>query len=112
MIKKMVVFVVLMMGVTVLGCLPTQKQVKKVEEPPKEFRWVSAENGLSVRNAPSAVGEKIGVVLFGTKLLVISEDENVLTIAGREGQWTEVSWEDNQGWVFGGFLSDEEVVKE
>lgn len=98
----LLVILLLLMGT--LGCATSQQQVSQ-----KQFRWVAAKGGLSVRNAPSTSGEKINVIVFGTQVLLISEKGSSIELAGKMGRWSEVSWDGKTGWVFGGFLSNNQI---
>lgn len=86
------------------GCATIQQQSSE-----QQFRWVAAKRGLSVRNVPSSSGEKINVVAFGTQVLLLSEKEKSIELAGKVGRWTEVYWNGNTGWVFGGFLNNNKI---
>ena len=111
---KPILFVILTLLIGVLGCAETRQQIVQ-EEPIEEsmqYRWVSAKAGLTVRNKPGASGEKIGAIPFGAEVLLISEEENYVVLAGRKGRWSKISWFGPDGWVFGGFLSNKDVTQE
>ncbi len=113
---KPILFVILILILLIgsLGCAGSRQQIAQ-EEPMEEtmqYRWVSAKAGLAVRNKPGASGEKIGAIPFGAEVLLISEEENDLVLAGRKGRWSKISWFGPDGWVFGGFLSNTDVTQE
>ena len=104
---KPLVLVVLFLLIGTYGCGTIQQQSSE-----DQFRWVAAKRGLSVRNSPSSSGEKINVVAFGTKVLLLSEKEKSIELAGKVGRWTDVYWDGNTGWVFGGFLTNNKIDQE
>ena len=101
---KPLLLVILFLVMGTYGCATIQKQSSE-----DQFRWVAAKRGLSVRNAPSSSGKKIDVVAFGTRVLLLSEKEESIELAGKVGRWTEVYWAGNTGWVFGGFLTNNKI---
>lgn len=115
---KPILFVILTLLIGVLGCAGNGQQVvqeEPIEKPMEEsmrYRWVSPKSGLVVRDKAGASSEKIGAIPFGTKVLLLSEEENYVKLAGRKGKWSKVSWFGREGWVFGGFLSSEDVTPE
>lgn len=70
-----------------------------------ESRWITAEKGLRMREAPSETAKIITLVPQGTEVTFIGEDDREMTIGGAKGKWTKVSWQGREGWAFGGFLS-------
>ena len=111
---KPIVFVILILLIAALGCAENRQQIVQEEpmEEPEQYRWVSGKGGLTVRSKPDASGEKVGAIPFGAEVLLISEEENYVELAGRKGRWSKISWYGPDGWVFGGFLSKEEVAIE
>ena len=69
--------------------------------------YVNSVNGLRVRNFPGEEGERIGVLDHFTEVSVVREEGNTVTIGGASGKWTYVETNAIQGWVFGGFLSNQ-----
>jgi len=67
--------------------------------------FVNAPDGLRVRDFPSINAEQIGILDNLTEVIVIREDEMMVSIGGIQGQWTFIESGNIQGWVFGGFLS-------
>ena len=115
---KPLLFVILILLIGSLGCAENRQQIvqeEPIEKPMEEsmqYRWVSAKAGLAVRNKPGASGEKIGAIPFGAEVLLLTEEENYVELAGRKGRWSKISWFGPDGWVFGGFLSSEDVTQE
>lgn len=72
----------------------------------KDYRWIRADVGLRMRSTPSLQGKKLGVIPFGERVVLLEERGELLTIAGAKGRWSRVRWNENEGWVFGGFLAE------
>lgn len=93
------------------GCYPTVTlfDENETEESIEEYdflRWISAEDGLSVRSEPSLDGEWIELIDHGTAVTIIEEDDKLVRIHGTSGYWTYIDYATGEGWVFGGFISD------
>jgi hypothetical protein len=71
---------------------PTQKNIN-------EPRWVNAESGLKLRSGPGTDFDTLDVIPYG-------DEVELVTIDGTMGKWSMVRWQKNEGWVFGGFLSE------
>jgi len=71
-----------------------------------EYRYISATDGLRLRNRPSLSGGKICVIPYNEKVYLIKETGEKETIDGITGRWSLVSWKSYQGWVFGGYLTE------
>ena len=67
--------------------------------------YVNAQAGLRVRNQPDLNSDRIGLLDDQSKVYVITEYENSVSIDGIDGRWTFVVTDYIEGWVFGGFLS-------
>jgi len=67
--------------------------------------YVNASAGLRVRKSPNLNGDRIGVLDFGTEVIIIKEDHNVIYIDEVEGKWVFIE-SPIEGWVFSGFLGD------
>ncbi|MCB1308628.1 MAG: SH3 domain-containing protein [Leptospiraceae bacterium] len=72
-----------------------------------ETKFVSADGGLRMRQAPSLESARTLTIPDGSPVLIYETTGESLTISGRSGKWTRVDFEGNEGWVFGGFLVDE-----
>ncbi|MCB1160778.1 MAG: SH3 domain-containing protein [Leptospiraceae bacterium] len=71
------------------------------------FKYVTPKSGLIMRSKPSTSGKKLGLIPFKSKVKIIEESKEVLTISGATGRWTKVNYNKQDAWVFGGFLGDE-----
>ncbi len=67
-------------------------------------RWIMEKQGVRMREVPDTNGKLIALIPYASKVELISEKGESLTIAGATGKWSEVKWNEKKGWVFGGFL--------
>jgi len=74
------------------------------QENTEESRWVTADVGLNMRDSPNLKAEKISLIPYGEKVLLIEETGDLITISGATGKWSKIKWKGKIGWVFGGFL--------
>ncbi|MBN1798813.1 MAG: SH3 domain-containing protein [Spirochaetales bacterium] len=74
-----------------------------------ESRWITADIGLRIRKGPGLNYEKIGLIPFAEKVMLLEETGNTLTIQGATGKWSKIDWHGTIGWVFGGFLTDDDA---
>ena len=82
-----------------------QTNAQETSDFPKSM-WASAKSGLRMRDAPNLNANKLKTIPYAQKVNVIQESGDILSLAKTQGKWTEVQWESNRGWVYGGFLSD------
>jgi hypothetical protein len=68
-------------------------------------RYVNTGDGLNMRRAPSVSSERIRTIPFGSRVTVISISENRITIDNISSSWYQIRFENDVGWVFGGYLS-------
>ncbi len=65
---------------------------------------VSAAGGLRMRAEPNTSANRITTIPDGSAVQILSTSGEEIELAGKRGKWTEVQYEDQSGWVFGGFL--------
>ncbi|MBN2077389.1 MAG: SH3 domain-containing protein [Spirochaetes bacterium] len=70
-----------------------------------ESRWITADKGLRMREAPSETAKIIILIPHGSEVSFLEEQGREMTIGGAKGKWTKISWKGREGWAFGGFLS-------
>lgn len=82
--------------------------------------YVTAENGLIVRDSPSKTGERIGKIPFAEKVQIIEKTDIELSIRDEgetlRGHWVKVEYLEDEfdipiGYVFDGYLSSKKVFK-
>jgi len=74
-----------------------------------ESRWVTADTGLNMRDAPKLNAKKIGLIPCGEQVLLIEETGRLITISGATGRWSKIKWKGRIGWVFGAFLTNKYI---
>ncbi len=67
-------------------------------------RWVIADSGLRMRDAPDERGNKIDTIPYNSEVVLLEEIGDVVKISDVIGKWSKVEWNAKKGWVFGGFL--------
>jgi hypothetical protein len=76
------------------------------EDPPSEYRYVTALSGLSLREFDNLQSEKIAKMPYGTKVKVISsEGKQTMNVSGIKGAMDEVEFNHKKGFAFNGYLS-------
>ncbi|MCB1143870.1 MAG: SH3 domain-containing protein [Leptospiraceae bacterium] len=89
----------------------TQSQPDPIELEEESFEpvemYVSSTSGLIIRSKPNLESEKIGLIPYGTKVLVSKRDPNAeyVEILNKSGSWRKIQYEGKKGYVFDGFLS-------
>ena len=91
-------------ALAIVACALVTISVSCKKDAADSARWVVEKQGVRMREAPDASGKLIAVVPYASKMELVSEKNESLTIAGATGKWTEVKWNEKKGWVFGGFL--------
>ena len=78
-----------------------QNQEQNVAE---ESRYLLADR-VYLRNCDGTSCKKRGVLAIGTKLTVLEKSEKTLVINGIQSNWYKVRTQDNEGWIWGGFIA-------
>jgi hypothetical protein len=74
-------------------------------------RWVNATVGLRIRDNANLDSNVIGAIPYGEKVILLHEQDKEEEIDGIMGRWSRIRWQDKEGWVFGGFLQKDEIVR-
>lgn len=69
--------------------------------------WVNSAAGLMVSMEPGLEDTGMGTLEDRTAVVVLSEEKEIVNLQGKSGKWTRIHYKSGEGWVFGGFLSDE-----
>ena len=77
-----------------------------VERSPLIKLFVNAEGGLRMRDKGSTSGSIITTIPNFSEIELIEEDQNNITISGKTGKWSKIRYNNIEGWVFGGFLTN------
>ena len=71
-----------------------------------DYMYVTAASGLSLREFSNLDSEKLAIMPYGTKLKVISLEENeTMNVSGIKGGMNEVEYNNKRGFAFNGYLS-------
>jgi hypothetical protein len=73
--------------------------------------YVDSPEGLRVRDTPNLDGNRIALLDDLQEVIILQEDEIDITIDGIIGKWTFIKSENIEGWVFGGYLTEEKLVR-
>ena len=72
----------------------------------EDYMYVTAASGLSLRAFGNLDSEKLAIMPYGTKLKVISIEENeTMNVSGIKGGMNEVEYNNKKGFAFNGYLS-------
>lgn len=81
--------------------------------------WVDSPDGLMMRSGPGADSTRLYALPYGTKVEILETNTTINTIDNRSGRWSKVRVKQlgqytgggisNEGWVFGGFLTDNRI---
>ncbi|HMY30389.1 MAG TPA: SH3 domain-containing protein [Leptospiraceae bacterium] len=74
-------------------------------EETKQFRFVIAKTGLTLRANPDTESEAIDTIPFGKIVEVVNELNETVNVQGNVSNWFEVKYKWNKGYVVSGFLS-------
>jgi len=72
----------------------------------KQYRFVIAKTGLTLRTSPDTDAEAIDTIPFGKVVEVISELPETVNVQGNISNWFEVKYKWNKGYVVSGYLSE------
>lgn len=75
----------------------------------RETATVNANGGLRMRAEPNLTAERIGTIPDGATVEILSRSGEEIELSGKTGKWTQVKYQNDSGWVFGGFLEDREA---
>jgi hypothetical protein len=67
---------------------------------------VVAFSGLKLRIAPGLDQQVLTVIPYGEKVELIEETDIALSVEWLEGKWIKVGYEDQEGYIFDGFLTE------
>jgi hypothetical protein len=74
-----------------------------------EYRWIDAPDGMRMRDQPDSSGNTVTVVPSFSKVLLINETGEEITLQNHTGRWSYIEWDGRKGYIFGGYLSREEI---
>lgn len=106
--------------ITIIGCKDEQKETTNEQlsneivledtvantSVNSDYLYVTAPSGLSLREFGNLSSKKLAVMPYGTKVKVLSIEENqTMNVAGIKGGMNEVEYNNKKGFAFNGYLS-------
>lgn len=73
---------------------------------PEKSNRVYAHSGLKLRIEPSTHSEVIKVIPYGDRVTVLETHDEQQRIEWMNGNWVKVAYDNTEGYIFGGFISD------
>lgn len=99
----------ILMAIILVSCKRDEVPQQKVGV--KNVRNVAVLSGLVLRDSPSRSGRQIALIPFRSSLQIEETDVRE-TVNGTSGFWSKTSHEGKQGFVFGGYLTNESFYTE
>ena len=65
---------------------------------------MKADGGLVLRTAPSKSAAKLATIPDGAEIAIIAITDRAESISGKSGNWLKVQFNNQTGYVFGGFV--------
>lgn len=62
-----------------------------------------------MRKTPDVAGEKVATLPRGEVVKVLQTNQDKVEIDGELGSWVKVAWKNQEGWMFGRYLSEKPV---
>lgn len=72
----------------------------------KQYRFVMAKTGLTLRTTPDTESEAIETIPFGKVVEVVTELPETVNVQGNISNWFEIKYKWNKGYVVSGYLSE------
>ena len=76
------------------------------DAPQRYFRYVNSKEGLRIRDKPDLTGRVLDVIKHKDVVLIFGKSDNTDFIDGISEYWYSTKINDEQGWVFGGYLKE------
>jgi hypothetical protein len=75
-----------------------------------EYRWATAESGLRMREGPGLDFASTGTIPFGGEVEIADSGSELRSVDAKWDRWYRVIYRGQEGYAFGGFLSDTPVA--
>lgn len=76
-----------------------------------ETRWVNTNAGLKLRLEPSTESKQIDLIPDGEQVVILNKNKDEVSISNVTGRWVQIQWNEKTGWVFDGFLTNQNLNK-
>lgn len=92
-------------------CKPSKQNISKIENFNKvpqvgTIKFVATKSGVRLRSSPSVKSASLALISYDKAVFVIPEKAEIIKIQGQTGMWLKGIFEEKEGYVFSGFLSD------
>lgn len=101
--KKVVLSIIIVSFLTVINCQP--KDHYKLQYHSGDTLISLAKSGVIIRSKPALESEKLGIVPFGEKLLVLNTTIFFNIIESRNGKWLKITYKGFEGYIFSGYVT-------
>lgn len=93
-----------------LICLFSVKFFKKEPKPqlPAGQLWVTVPSGVWLREEPNSTAKEIVRIPYHASVDIYDITAQDETISGITDRWAQITWNDKTGWVFRGFLTNQD----
>jgi len=105
-LKKILILIVLTASLFIVACNQKSDKQSQSEKLINNPRWTIAPSGLRMRSEPNTTSTRLFLIPDKTRVNLIREAKDEITLGDKKGKWSFVQWKDRKGWVFGGFLSE------
>jgi uncharacterized protein YgiM (DUF1202 family) len=81
-----------------------EPKIETPSQPQQTFGLVKATHGLNLRKTASSSGQVLASIPANSSVEIISQDGPEETIGSRTANWMQVRFNEQSGWVWGGFI--------
>ena len=94
-----------LIGISILLAIGSCSEEQGPEPTKEELRFVDAQGGLRMRKQPSTDAPVVTLIPNRAEVSVLQKDGPHATIAGNSGQWLNIRYQSQVGWVFDAYLA-------
>jgi hypothetical protein len=84
-----------------------EPKIETSNQPQQTFGLVKAAHGLNLRSTASSSGEVLASIPANSSVEIISQDGPEETIGSKTANWMQVKYNEQLGWVWGGYIEAE-----
>lgn len=94
------------------SCKKNQQDVQNFTETKSlgDIKYISALKGIDLKQEPDEKSVTMDHIPFMGSVKPLEEKADDVYLLKRYGKWTKVNWNDKTGWIFGGYLSNFNVI--
>ncbi len=72
----------------------------------EKYMWVTAEEGLNLREFPQINSDKIDLIPYGAEVIIKNNKKVNDTVGKTKGNWINIVYNDREGWAFDAYLQN------